>query len=148
MKTTDLYRLIWLTRPLFQQIEASVANALPAGLTVRMRAILESLMQHGPSCVPDVARHLDIQRQYVQVMMNEVEAAGYVMRQSNPAHKRSPAFALTPKGQSLIETTRTTEQTQISKIAAEISEDDIRTALRVAETLLASFRTLNLKAQP
>jgi DNA-binding MarR family transcriptional regulator len=54
-------------------------------LTVRMRAVLEILRRHGDQTVPDIAARLEIKRQYVQLMVNEVLAGGFVEQRANPS---------------------------------------------------------------
>lgn len=144
--TTDpLYRLVWLSRPLHQEVEKAVAAALPAGLTVRMRAVLEALHDLGPSTVPTIARHLEIQRQYVQLMVNEVAAARFAEARPNPASKRSPLFHLTEEGTALIEAVRTREQALLARIAETLPAEDIQTALRITEQVLAAFKEENTR---
>ncbi|MEC8197624.1 MAG: helix-turn-helix domain-containing protein, partial [Pseudomonadota bacterium] len=80
--TDPLYHLTWLSRPLMQQVETAVEHGLQGtGLTVRTRAVMEVLLQ-GPLTVPALAEALHIQRQYVQVMVNEALAAGFVSKQA------------------------------------------------------------------
>ena len=71
-----LYELIWNTRPLLQRIERAVQRGLEGtDLTVRMRAVMEILGRDGAQTVPALARALEIQRQYVQIMVDETTAA-------------------------------------------------------------------------
>ena len=147
-KAAALYRLVWLSRPLHQQVELAVESMLAATpLTVRMRAVLEALREEGASSVPEVARVLQIKRQYVQLMMNEVAEAGYVARQENPGHKRSPKFALTESGDALIFQVRANEQKTLHSMAGQFTEAEIATALRVTEAVLERFTSMNLKGQ-
>ncbi|MCW1933822.1 MarR family transcriptional regulator [Pararhodobacter zhoushanensis] len=91
MKAKKLYDLVWTSRPLMQAAEACVENGLAGtDLTVRMRAVLEILLAQGALPVPDIAAKLEIQRQYVQVMVNETLASGFTAQHPNPRHKRSP----------------------------------------------------------
>lgn len=126
-----------------QAAEARVEQGLDGtGLTVRMRAVLEILVQRGPLPVPDLARALEIQRQYVQLMVNETCAEGLTCKQPNPRHKRSDAIALTDKGQAVIQGVRARESQLVETLAQSFDADDILTALRVVQDL-----TLALKSQ-
>lgn len=132
MKTQNLHQLIWMSRPLMQAAEACVEAGLGGtSLTVRMRAVLEILAKYGAQTVPDIATKLEIKRQYVQVMCNETLASGLVEQRANPRHKRSPILALTDQGRSLIEDIIAKEMSLVDEIGADLSEDDIATALRV-----------------
>lgn len=143
-KSTDLARLIRLARPLSQQVEAATATMLSeTGLTVRMRAVLEALRTLGPATVPATGRHLGIQRQYAQVMMNEVVKANLAQRQSNPAHKRSHLYALTDGGRGVLEAIETAEARVLEQFAGPLTHSDIDTAIAVSEHVLQAFRELN-----
>ncbi len=55
----QLYRLIWLSRPLMQNAETLVEQNLQGtGLTVRTRPVLEILVTNGPASVPELAEKL------------------------------------------------------------------------------------------
>ncbi|MGB3316383.1 MAG: MarR family winged helix-turn-helix transcriptional regulator [Albidovulum sp.] len=140
----DLYTIIWQTRPLLQQIEAAVAAGLDgSGLTVRMRAVLEILMSDGSMTVPALARRLSIQRQYVQLMVNETEAAGFTARHANPAHKASHLVDLTKAGRDAISKALTREADIVARIARQFDPADIAAAKRVSEGLISAFRQIN-----
>ena len=142
VKIEQLYRLIWLSRPLMQAAEACVERGLDGtGLTVRMRAILEILSAHGSATVPDLAMRLEIKRQYVQLMVNETLAEGLTVARSNPRHKRSTLIALTPKGQGLIEEVVAREKRLLEQMGADMDERDIVTALKLVETLIGKLKT-------
>lgn len=144
MKNERLYALIWQTRPLLQRIEGAVEAGLRGtGLTVRMRAVLEILATQGPLAVPALARRLEINRQYVQLMVNETMAAGFAERQANPGHRRSSLIALTELGAALIDRVRAAEMALVGSLAEALSDAEIDTARRVSDHLLAGFRRLN-----
>ncbi|MFV2051558.1 MarR family winged helix-turn-helix transcriptional regulator [Aliiroseovarius sp. YM-037] len=143
-KSDLLYEIALLSRPLHQQVDGAVAAMLSeTRVTVRMRAVLEALDHLGPATVPGVARHLGIQRQYVQVMMNEVEDAGLVSRQKNPAHKRSTLFELSKGGRDIIAGIKNAEMSVISALARDFTLDEVEKAHHVTEHLLRGFRRLN-----
>ena len=143
MKTENLHQLIWMSRPLMQAAEACVEAGLNGtSLTVRMRAVLEILEKYGAQTVPEIATRLEIKRQYVQVMCNETLASGLVELRTNPRHKRSPILALTDQGRSLIGDIISKEMSLVDEIGADLSKDDIATALRVVLAV-----TNNLKSR-
>jgi DNA-binding MarR family transcriptional regulator len=73
-----------------------------AGVTAPMRAVLEYLTRRGPTAVPDIARSRGVTRQHIQAIVNDLEAAGFVERQANPAHARSALVELTPAGRDAV----------------------------------------------
>lgn len=140
-KYDQLYRLIWMSRPLMQAAEARVERGLDGtGLTVRMRAVLEILHAHGSASVPEIAMKLEIKRQYVQLMVNETLAEGLTVGRTNPRHKRSTMIALTAKGQSVIEGVVMREKRLVEQLGADIDPSDIATALQVVEMLLEKLK--------
>jgi len=137
MKQSDqIFRLMWLSRPLMQRVERLVRLGLEGtGVSVRMRAVLEILDEKGPLTVPDLAHDLQIQRQYVQVMVNEVLAEGLMERKPNPRHRSSQLIALTPLGQGIISKVIARERQTAELMAEEFSDDEIAIALGVTERL-------------
>ncbi len=71
-----------------------------------MRAVLEYLGRHGDSPVPRIADARRVSRQHVQVIVNDLVAAGLAELRDNPSHRRSRLVAATPAGrESLAEMT-------------------------------------------
>lgn len=141
MKATHLHQMIWMSRPLMQAAEACVeAGLVGTNLTVRMRAVLEMLDKYGEQTVPEIAARLEIKRQYVQVMCNETLASGFVEQRANPRHKRSPILVLTDQGRTLIEEIISKEMKLMEEIGANISSEDISTALEVMLVVAARLK--------
>jgi DNA-binding MarR family transcriptional regulator len=141
MKTELTYQLIWMSRPLMQAAEASVEKGLKGtGLTVRMRAVLEVLHVHGDATVPDIALKLEINRQYVQLMVNETLAEGLTERRPNPRHRSSALLCLTDKGRGLIEAVIANEKSFVQSIGADIDASEVETALKVVSTLIEKLK--------
>lgn len=135
-KAENLFRFMWLSRPLMQRVEEMVRGGLEGtGLTVRMRAVLEILEAKGPLSVPDIGRELYIQRQYAQVMVNEVIAEGLAEKQPNPKHRSSQLIALTSEGMSVICKVLAREQEEAKRLSELFTDDEAETALRVTERL-------------
>jgi DNA-binding MarR family transcriptional regulator len=141
MKENNLHRLVWMSRPLMQAAEACVeAGLVNTNLTVRMRAVLEVLLRSGEQTVPEIAARLEIKRQYVQVMCNETLASGVVEQRENPRHKRSPILALTDTGRTLIEEIISKEMKLMDELGANLSSEDISTALEVVRAVTDSLK--------
>ncbi len=141
-KTEQLYRLIWMSRPLMQAAETRVERGLDGtGLTVRMRAVLEILHAHGSATVPDIAMKLEIKRQYVQLMVNETLSEDLTIGRPNPRHKTSTMIALTEKGRRLIEDVVAREKRLVAFMGAEIDAADVATAFDVVMTLIEKLKS-------
>ncbi|MCR9085402.1 MAG: MarR family winged helix-turn-helix transcriptional regulator [Rhodobacteraceae bacterium] len=133
----SLYHLVWSSRPLMQRAEALVDRHLAGtGLTVRMRAVLEILERDGDLTVPDLGHRLEIQRQYVQVMVNEVIAVGYARKRNNPRHKSSPLISLSAAGNDLIRGVLARERAVVARMAKALDPGDVETAMAVVSRLL------------
>lgn len=143
MKAKHLHSLVWMSRPLMQAAEACVEAGLQGTeLTVRMRAVLEILQRHGEQTVPEIAARLEIKRQYVQLMVNETLAGGFVEQRSNPRHSRSPLMSLTDRGRELIEGIVTKELAVMQMIGADLDAKDIETALKVVRAVTGKLKSL------
>ena len=142
MKAEQLHQLIWMSRPLMQAAEACVeAGLVGTNLTVRMRAVLEMLDKYGEQTVPEIAARLEIKRQYVQIMCNETLASGLVEQRPNPRHKRSPVLVLTDQGRILIEDIISKEMRLMEEVGANMSSEDISTALEVVLAVADRLKT-------
>ena len=142
MTAKNLHQLIWMSRPLMQAAESCVEAGLAGtNLTVRMRAVLEMLHNYGEQSVPEIAARLEIKRQYVQIMCNETLASGFVEQRPNPRHKRSPILALTDQGRSLIEEIVSEEMKLMEEVGANVSSEDISTALEVVLAVVDSLKS-------
>lgn len=146
MKIDQLYKLVWMSRPLMQAAEACVESGLSGtDLTVRMRAVLEVLRSEGDLTVPEIALKLEINRQYVQLMVNETLASGFIRQLPNPRHRRSPLLTLTIKGSDLIDDVVAREMEILRIIGEDFSAEEVSTALNVVLSVTSKLREQNGK---
>lgn len=132
-----LHRILWLSRPLMQRTEQLVRSGLgEAALTVRMRAVLEVLATGGPLSVPDIGRELQIQRQYAQVMVNEVLAGGLAERRTNPKHRSSSLITLSQEGKTIINDILARELEVTKKLSEAFSLSDLQIVHEVLTRLI------------
>jgi len=116
-----LIALIREVRTCFNQLK-TLAEHLHEDLGVNpsMRAVMESLVAIAPQTVPDIARSKGVSRQHIQTIMNVLLDADLVASADNPAHKRSPLFALTAKGQTIFATMGEREKEPVRRLAASL----------------------------
>lgn len=139
-KTVELYEIIRLVRPVHRRLARAVEAKLEGtGITVGMRAAMEVLEETGPLSVPEIGRVLFLARQQVQLMVNALEEQGLVERRPNPAHKRSPLFALTDKGQGVFGEIRAKENDEIDAVCELFSGDDLTSTQKVLCAMLDHF---------
>ncbi len=143
-QTSDLYDVIRHIRPAFKHIAKSVEHrSKQADLTIGMRAVLERLIEHGSHTVPDIARSLLVERQYIQRSVNELLAAQLVTREENPVHKKSWLIALTDIGTARFSAVKQREMDTLREISKQFSDKEISAAIKVLAALSDEFAALN-----
>ena len=94
------------------------------------RAILLNLRTLGPTPVPKLAAMRPVSRQYVQRLVDGLEAEGLVEKRPNAAHRRSPAIALTPAGAAHLDAMLAREAPVIAQLAAVLSRSEADVLVR------------------
>jgi DNA-binding MarR family transcriptional regulator len=74
----------------------------PIGIGSGMRALMQSIERVGPTSVSRLAAMRPVSRQFVQRLVDDLLAGGWVEALPNPKHKRSPLIALTRHGRETI----------------------------------------------
>jgi DNA-binding MarR family transcriptional regulator len=113
----------------------SEATHAAAGVTAAQRAVLERLSRGGAQTVPAIARSRDVSRQHVQKVVDGLVATGLVMTRDNPAHKRSPALALTEAGRAAFAAIEAHERAIVTDLAARLGDRDLGSAARTVHAL-------------
>lgn len=137
-----LYDLVRLIRPAHRRLARSVAAHLDGtGVGLGARAVLELLHGNDPAglSVPDIARRLFLARQQIQLAMDGLERDGLVVRRSNPAHRRSPLFGLTQRGQDVFTAIHARELEVLGGIAGGLASADVAAARTVMQALVDGF---------
>jgi DNA-binding MarR family transcriptional regulator len=115
-----------------------VAEALHGpDLSVPCRGVLEFLLTHDESTVPAIARARFVSRQHIQTVMDTLYAMGHVEDRENPAHRRSPLYALTAQGRRHITGMHTREAALMRKVFPRtgLSVRDIERSSRVLRAI-------------
>jgi DNA-binding MarR family transcriptional regulator len=105
------------------------------GLGSGMRGLLLSLDHFGPMTVSKLAAMRPVSRQFVQRVMDELVAGGWVEAIPNPQHKRSPLMQLTQKGRAAVGTMLETEQPYVAALTEGIDGEDIAATIRVLSAI-------------
>ena len=146
IKTKSLYAVIQEIRPAFRHISKSVEKkSRDFDLSIGTRAILEKLTLLGPRTVPELAKSLDVERQYIQRNVNDLLDGQLVKKLENPTHKRSWIIAITPKGQDKFDQLHIQEHQILQNITEGLSQEKIDNTLSVMLLLSEAFRTINKK---
>ncbi|MCO8270570.1 MarR family winged helix-turn-helix transcriptional regulator [Actinoplanes sp. TRM 88003] len=134
----SLYEVLRNVRPLVLN-SVRVVEA-DSGLTAGTRAVLEVLAEHGPATAPAIGERLDLARQGIQRHVNDLVALGLAVARENPAHRRSVLIELTDTGAKRFERIRADELGHLDAMAADCTDDEIATALKVLRSLNRDVR--------
>jgi DNA-binding MarR family transcriptional regulator len=107
------------------------------GLHPGAASILQLLLQHGPSTVPQIGRIRSTSRQSVQVIVNDLERNGLVELLPNPAHQRSPLVRATDQGKALLPLGATAKS--IDQTRFEVAAPQLLSALLVLRSIRKSL---------
>ncbi len=142
----QLYAVIRLLRPAVRHIGTNVElKSRALGLSTGMRATLEILIENGPQTVPDIARMLLVERQYIQRSVNDLLAKGMVTREKNPNHKRSFLIATTKEGHGAFAKLKTVESATLQELEGQIPLADLNASYNTLKSLTDHFIALNKK---
>ncbi|MBN5182476.1 winged helix-turn-helix transcriptional regulator [Serratia marcescens] len=119
-----------------QLIEWGNHFAQPHGLTSARWQVLGAIaMGPCPPNVPQIAGTMGVTRQGVLKQINLLVDEGLVEALPNPTHKRSPLYAMTPKGQVAYESLSKRWQEHVRQMASEFTDSDLDAALRVLSAM-------------
>ena len=140
----QLYEVIQLLRPAVRHIGTNVEiKSRSLGLSVGMRATLEILLDNGPQTVPDIARLLLVERQYIQRSVNDLLAADMVTREANPKHKRSYLIGHSEKGRRAFKDLKSVEEEVLRELRQQIPLEDVQASHKTLKALTEHFIDLN-----
>lgn len=108
------------------------------GITGALRGVMDTLLEHGPATVPQIARRRRVSRQHIQALVDVMWERKLCSLSANPAHARSAVIELTPKGRALLETLEECEQPLLTDVASEVPAD-VAGALAVLRRLNAAL---------
>ncbi|MBO9451833.1 winged helix-turn-helix transcriptional regulator [Tropicibacter sp. R16_0] len=138
-----LYQAVQATRPLLRNITAAVEQGSRRhGVTVGQRAILEGLFLHPDATAPVLGSELQMKRQYVARVLQEVIAAELVKKLPNPDRARSWRYRLTAKGKDVISAIRADETSKLIAFAEGQTTEDLDAYCRLQIALTQYFALL------
>lgn len=138
----ELDALIRAVRACFQSLRA-LGDSLheDIGVTAAMRAVMEHLFEEAPETVPQIAQAKTVSRQHIQQLVDALVAAELAELFANPAHKRSPLVALTPKGMTVFEAMRRREKAVLRVLAHSIGAGEAKAAHETLAALRTTIQT-------
>lgn len=115
----------------------------PLGLTSARWQMLGALaLANAPLTAPQVGEAMGVTRQGAQKQLNLLRAQGLVVALPNPAHRRSPHYALTPQGLALYRQADATWADMAQALAALIPSAHTRNATQTLECMLRELTTI------
>ena len=131
--------------PVYRRVQRRVEmNESAMGMSIGVRAVLDEMRRTSSAAtVPALTERLDLSRQFVQRMVNDAIAAGWLDRRANPAHRRSPLLALTSAGVTAIDAVLTREHELMGHTPGDLTEQDVDTTLRVLAAMRAAVDALD-----
>jgi MarR family 2-MHQ and catechol resistance regulon transcriptional repressor len=85
-----------------ESVSTRVHSVLPANLTITQFGVLEALHHIGPLCQGELAEKLLRSGGNLTLVVDNLEKAGYVIRERDPADRRFVVVRLTSKGAEFI----------------------------------------------
>lgn len=136
-KTELMYEFLGkMLRFHFQMTEWSNGLAARENLTATNWLIITCLWREGAQSVPQIAARVGMTRQGVQKQIDFLRGEGIVVVRENPAHKRSPLYALTEEGWAAGERMRDIVKAESALWAMEFSQEELENAHRVMNRLM------------
>lgn len=127
----DLFREVFALHGELSKLVDSVHAQ--AGMSTSKLKIVNALIQIGPATVPDIAARLDVSRQFVQTVCNDLLERDYISLSDNPRHKRSKLMSLTDAGRLAYSKARRNENRLIEQVLPTIESER---ALGACEVLM------------
>lgn len=106
-----------------------------------LRGLLRSLDKLGAQTVPQMARARAVSRQHVQILVNQLAAAGHIEYVANPAHKRSPFVRLTPRGKKTVDAMNRHEARLLARADIGVSDKKMHEAAETLRIVRAFFES-------
>ncbi len=108
-----------------ESVSARVHSVLPAGLTITQFGVLEALHHIGPLCQGELAEKLLKSGGNLTLVVDNLEKAGHVLRERDPADRRFVVVKLTPKGQAFITALFPKVVTNVTREMAALSSTEL-----------------------
>ncbi len=118
----------------------AIANAI--GQTQARWQVLSAASDDART-VPQIARRLDVSRQNVQRIADQLVAEHWASFQTNPDHRASPHLVLTRRGRGALDQLTRAAESHHAKLARKLSAADMRTIHRGLRLLIAAASSLD-----
>jgi DNA-binding MarR family transcriptional regulator len=118
----------------------STAQLAPLGLTNAQARVLRIVAAAGrPLRMADIAARLDVVPRSVTTMVDGVEAAGLIVRSTDPDDRRSVLVGLTPRGRALLERLERARRATAEDVFGGLAGDERADLARLLGTLCHGY---------
>ncbi|MFF4363230.1 MarR family winged helix-turn-helix transcriptional regulator [Streptomyces sp. NPDC001604] len=136
-RLTEVFDLVG---PLYRRAVRKVEQGEAVeGVSVGVRAVLDLLRQSDPMTVPQMGRILALSRQFVQRMVNDAAAQGWVEAIPNPAHQRSSLIRITDEGRATMTAILGREHHLNRQVGGDLTDAELRATVRVLREMLKAL---------
>lgn len=143
-----LDQLVDEVRLAFHSLGNFAARTTMDGIDPPARAVLEFLLRHGPTTVPEIARRRGVTRQHIQTIVNDLAENSLVTAESNPAHRRSHLICLTTSGTDLIATIVAHERDLIAPFVEELDREALISSVELLSALRHHLDSVSTTTPP
>jgi DNA-binding MarR family transcriptional regulator len=114
----------------------SSAQLAPLGLTNAQARVLRIVASSGqPLKMTDIAARLEVVPRSVTTMVDAVEAAGFIVRSTDPGDRRSVLVSLTARGHALLERLERARRITAKEIFGGLTKEERSELARLLEAL-------------
>ncbi|KUO16074.1 MarR family winged helix-turn-helix transcriptional regulator [Streptomyces dysideae] len=139
-RVSEVFDLIGaLYRRGLRKLEQVDAVEAVEGVSVGVRSVLVLLHRYGPMTVPQMGRVMTLTRQFVQRMVNDAAARGWIEVTPNPAHQRSSLIRITDAGEAVITAILAREHALNRQVGGDLTDGELRACKRVLKEMLRTF---------
>lgn len=131
------------TRPLLRHITGAVEEGLRRwNISVGQRAILEALLFHPDSNLPELTAFLELKRQFIHRVLQEVIEAGFASARPDTRRRGASLYRLTAKGEEAIRAVRAGELEKLRLFLADHADAEVEAFMRIQSALDHFFHGL------
>lgn len=121
-----------------RRLRRAAGDAAPPGVTPSRLRVLRILSGAGsPLRVGELARRLDVVPRSATSVVDELEAAGYVRREPDPADRRATLVALTSFGADVLRDVRAGRNASLAQLLDRLTEPEQADLIRLLAKLAA-----------
>jgi DNA-binding MarR family transcriptional regulator len=105
------------------------------GLTRSRATLALRLFQHGPAVQRELSRALGVTPRYVTMLVDALQADGWVVRGPHPTDRRATVVSLTDRGMAAVSAMDAERRAWAQDLFGDVPSDDLATFVTIVERL-------------